>query len=271
MADEFPNEGQYAQRIGEGGDRWRCSLCSGYVRGNAPMCKHCHARFGAPEPTPHEAAAVPTEPGEPLTLRQKVAFGFMAAFTVVICVGCYMLAVRIGGNVGIVTGWMLPPVLLTLAWTIIPFSFGERFDKGAPESISFLVLLWIFLTLLVLPIMIGTLMDSYFTAWWGQPFSVGVILTLYTLIAVGFTQMPMFKNDATDTDEQNYTPQTFLSDWRKNMLTIVLPFTVLAFIDERYDMEWVYLLGLPLLIHAGFRNWLWTRWKALWQRISSRS
>lgn len=133
MTEGIYIESQHYHRIGEGGDRWRCSRCGGYVRGNAPMCKHCHAPFGEPEPIPPKEVRATCYPKRDFAERPFLAVGLWFAVLALIYV-CWHVGGTLGGIAGGVAGSLL---FITLATPLFAMWLYAGYRLPAPKPVGF--------------------------------------------------------------------------------------------------------------------------------------
>jgi hypothetical protein len=79
------------------GATWKCSECGGFVRQDAPHCKHCKAVFGGAISAATPAVAIPAVP------QRSRAQNFAIALACVVgaCIGLWWLVGQLGGSPGV--------------------------------------------------------------------------------------------------------------------------------------------------------------------------
>jgi hypothetical protein len=206
---------------------WTCSVCGGYVRADAPFCKHCHVPFR----NEVQIAAAKTQ-----TRREWMSILVLAAAGLL----GWGMGRLLPGLYGVALGWT---VAVSVLWVAMCSSQPVRVLIRTPTNTrwSIVIGLWLFLFIgIALPATICAWIQDV-AGWVGLPLGLAVAITLFLLVVFVTVQIvgPHASDLLHDHLERRSWEQwrTVRNLWLQLLVVAILPLTLVAWIKVTWGRD----------------------------------
>jgi hypothetical protein len=231
-------------------DTWTCSVCGGYVRADATLCKHCHIPF---QNEVQIAAAKTQTQQEWMSILVLAAAGLLG----------WWMGQLLPGLQGVAFGWT---VAVSVLWVAICSSQAMRALIRTHTSTRWAILvgLWLFLFVgIALPATLYTWIEDV-AGWVGLPLGFAVAITLFLLVVFATVQIvgPRRPDLLHHYGEQRSWGKwhTVRNIWLQILVVYILPLTLVAWIKVTWGRdvgEIAQILWLFWVTYGGTRVVAW--------------